>query len=456
MERIHNFKNKLFENEKIKSLQDWFIKFFSYDLYIALLFLVAIVNWKFKLVWMIFVVCLLFILIIYFFRISKEKLIPVAISAIISLRLEKVDYIFPIIVGFIIVLFLLIYDLIRKKPIFNNGILTGFILVFISQVFSLINTPVLKTSLEGVFMWAFYILLFLYILNLDFKDDNKNYGRYFLSKIFVFLSIAIFIEIILYYLEYGIGQNIISFYASDSIDFGWATTNEVAMIYILILPILLYYYTFDQKKYYLLLIVAIDVLMLHLMLSRGAYLAMILLVIPLILKTLHDVKHKTNFVITIIYSSIIILIGLIIVAIPLGYVKEFFDFLSKKGLTIEERQLISRIGFNVFQRNPLFGGGANSSSFYLSIAIDKNYYDNFIIQTLAETGIIGFVSFGYLLIQAFRYALMKNKFNSYILIILIALAIQGLIETTFYNIIVMILLAIILPLLATDEEKIIY
>lgn len=455
MNRIHEIKNKILENKYLDKAKNWFLKFFENDLYIVLLFIVAIINWQFKLVWLIFGFGILCILLIYFFRIPKEKLIPIAVASIISLRLEEdINYLIPVIISSFIIIILLIYDLLRKPAIAKNEILIGFILIFIAQIFSLINTPVLKTSLRAVFMWGFYILLFLYLLNLDFSDNNL--GRYYIARVFAYLSIAIFIEILLNYFENGLNTNIIDFYGSQVINFGWADSSQIAMVYLIILPILLYFYTLNQKKYHTLIVAVLDIFMLHLMLSRGAYLAMVLLLIPLIIKTINDVKHKTKFIITIIYSSIVVLLILILVAIPTGLIKEFFDFLGQKGLSQEERQLIARIGFNVFKRFPLFGGGINSSEYYLSIAITKRYYDNFIIQTLADIGIIGFIAFGYFVFQLFRHAIIRNKYNSYVLLSLIALTIQGLIDTTFYNPIVMILFTIIFPLLATSEDEIEY
>lgn len=456
MEKIIELKNRIQNNTMYNKVRDSFQKFFSSDLYIIFLFIIGIINWKLRIVWFEFTIVGILLFIIYFFKITKDRIIPIAVSLIISLRLsEESDYLYLIIIASAIILFILIYTGIKKKISINNGIFIGMVLILISQIFSLINTPVLKESLRSIMMWVFYILIFAYMFNIYNADKSKNYGRYYISKIFVYLSIAIFVEIILYYLENGIGQNVISFYSKEDIHFGWAKPSNIAMLYMLILPIILYYYTFDQKKYYLLLVIAIDLAMLHVMISRGAYLAMILLVIPLLLKTLSDVKEKTNFIIAIIYSSIIILLLIILVAIPTGYVKEFFDFLSSKGPNLEERELMSSIGFNVFERYPLFGGGVGSSRYYLSIALDVNYYENFLIHTMAETGTIGILSFGYFLFQIFKITAIKNKFNSYILIIVIAIIIQGLMETTFYNPIVMILFAFIFPLLATGEEKII-
>lgn len=454
MEKLLGIKDNILNSKKFNILKNYLEKFFSSDFYIIAIFLIAIINWKFQLIWLIFSISVLVLFIIYLLKISKLRLIPLALSIIISLRLDVLtEYFILFIVSGIIIILLFVFNLVRKKIHFNNGIFIGMILVFFSKIFSLINSPVLASSIQGVGMWGFYSILFLYLINENDINKNIKYSRYYFSKTLVYLSLAVFIEIILYYFENGLGHNIIQFYGRDDIHFGWAVPSLVANLYLIILPILLYYYSLNQRKYYLLLIIAIDLLMLHLMLSRGAYLAMIILVLPLVLKVIHDVKHKTDFIKALIYSVIIVLLGMILVAIPTGYVKEFFDFLSSKGPTTQERQLMSNIGLNVFQQYPLFGGGASSSEYYLSIGIDSKYYENVIVQTLANTGVVGFISFVYYIIQVFKYSLIKNRFNSYILIIVIALIIEGLVETTFYTPLIMVMLAFIFPLLATDVEN---
>ena len=455
MEKINKMKEKVINSSKFLKIKTIFNKFFSSDLYIIMLFIIAIINWKFKLTWLVFLSSILFNVLIYILKVSKLKIIPIAISIIISLGLEDTTrYIIPLLITGSVLLVFISYDLIKRKIDFNNKIITGMVLIFIASIFSLVNSPVLLTSIQGISMWVFYILLFLYMFNMEDIKKDKDYARYYIAKIFVYFSLAIFIEIILYYIEYGIGQNVIAFYGGNEINFGWAEPQHIANVYLLILPILVYYFTLDQKKYYLLLIIGIDLAMLHLMLSRGAYLAMIILLLPIILKAVNDVKRKTNFIISVIYFTIIILVLMIVVAIPTGYVKDFFAFLSTKGHTLEDMELMSRIGIGVFERYPLFGGGFGSSRYYLSIVMDNRYYENFIVQTLSDIGIVGFIAFGYYLFSIFKYSTIKDKYNSYVLLIVIALTIQGLMETTFYNPLVMILLSFIFPLMTSKEELI--
>lgn len=453
MERLLGLKRRICNGKFFSNFSNYFHRFIVSDIYIITLFLVAIINWKFKIIWLALIFHSLIIFLIFIFKESKTKFLPIAFSLMIAIRFDLItNYFLPLLITASILTIIFIISFIRKNPKLNNGIFIGMILILFSKIFSLVNTPVLYDSLKEVALWAFYSILLLFLINLEDNKIDIDFQREYLAKVFIYLSLGVFIEIVIYYLEYGLGQNIIRFYGSNDVHFGWANTSTVSMLYLIVIPILLYFYTLDQKRYYILLIIGINTLMLHLMLSRGAYLALIILSLPLILKTLHDVKHKTNFVITLIYITIIVLLGLIIIAIPTGYVKDFFDFISSKGLSIEDKELITRIGFNVFQRYPLFGGGDGSARFYLKIAIDANRYDNFLIETLANIGIIGIVSFGYYLFYIIKYSLYKNKFNSYVLLVVIGVIIQGLMETTFYNPLVMVMLVFIFPLLTTEKQ----
>ena len=453
MEKLIELKNKFFQSNYYQKISFYLNKFFTSDLYIIVLFLIAIINWKLKIFWLVLISFCIFIFLIYLFQIPKVRMLPIAFALMIAIRLDLItNHFWTLMLIALVLSCFFIYNFFKKKPKFNNGIFLSFLFILFSKIFSLVNTPVLIDSLKGISLFSFYTILYLYLFNL-FNEESKEYNRDYLAKTFIYLSIALFLEIIIYYIEYGLGENIIRFFGSNDVHFGWSSTSTFAALYLLIMPILFYYYTLHEKRYHILVIIIINILMLHLLLSQGAYLVTVILSLPLILKVTHDVKEKANFIITVIYFTVIILLFLLIIGIPTGYVKELFTFLNTKGLTTKEKTLISNIGFSVFQRYPLFGGGANSAKYYLEIATNINNYENFIIQTLANTGIIGMIAFLYYLVEVLRYCLIKNRYNSYVLIVVIGVIIQGLMETVFYNPLVMIVLVFLFSLLTFEKEK---
>jgi len=94
----------------------------------------------------------------------------------------------------------------------------------------------------------------------------------------------------------------------------------------------------------------------------------------------------------------------------------FFDLSSKKS-SVEERIFKWRVGIEIFKGNPLLGtgtGGVKTNFAIFQAKVEKKLnlpstseskIHNDWIQLLAETGILGFVSFLFLLV----YSLLKNR-----------------------------------------------
>jgi len=179
--------------------------------------------------------------------------------------------------------------------------------------------------------------------------------------------------------------------------------------------------------------------------------------LPFFIVFFTDIKNKVAFTQKSLFLISFVLIALLIIAIPTGLVKNFFAILNSRGLSLAGRELLYRIGFNVFLRYPLFGGGIYTSEYYLSLVSTSVYYHNFIIQTLATIGVFGMIAFSYYLYQVFRQSLWKCSYNNYIFIIILGITVHGLFDTTFYNPIIMIILSIILPLMleknVIDEQN---
>lgn len=452
MAKIVNLYNSLNNQKQFKKISSFLKTFIDSDFYILLLMIASIINWKLKVVWPIFIIVIFLFILIYIFRINRIRLIPIILFSIIALRLEDTgDYLWPSIIAMGIVLPIIVIDLFNKPIMFDNKIFIGMLFILIAKCFSLVNTPEIITTFYGIIKWLFYMLAFLYFYNKREFDSIEN-NRQYLVKSLTFLGVAIFIEIFLLYLENGKGTNIISFFSSGNVNFGWAAISSVATIYLIIIPMLMYCFSMDQKHYSFIIMVFISLIALLLMLSRGAYLAIILTILPLLIYFISNVDDKTKFVKVMLFIFIFLLFGLLVIGIPTGIVKSFFDVLNERGLSFSGQQLLYNIGLKVFQRYPLFGGGANTASFYLAIATEAHHYENYLIHTLASMGLFGLIAFIYYLYQIFKQATIIEKYNIYGLFVVLNMVIQGLFDTTFYNPLVMILLSLIFPLMM-DRKK---
>jgi len=444
----HNFLNRK-ETQKVRSILG---KFFDSDLYIIFFLLVALANWKFHFAYLAIPVGLFLILLIFIFDFNRFRLIPIILFGIASLRLEtRVVYLTPALIVAAVVMPLLIYDLFRKKTNFSNQVLIGMIFLLIASIFSAVNAPDWQSPVLGASTMVFYIFLFAYFYNLKNQFDPFQ-TRIYLARCFTYFGLMIFAETMIYNLEIFEGGTILDFFNWKTIDLSWANINYVAMMYLLAIPLTCYWFVQYQKKYQLILALIIELFGLVLTLSRGAYLAVLITFLPLIIKFLGDIKNKTEFMKKAFMVIIFILLVLLLIGIPTGVVKSFYEVLNQRGVSLTGREILYRVGLSVFLRYPLFGGGLYTSEYYISLVGTNTYYHNFIIQTLATLGIMGMIAFIYYLFQMIRQSLLKCDYNIYVFFIILNLLVHGMFDTTFYNPLVMATLSIILPLMSEKKD----
>ncbi|MDD3106224.1 MAG: O-antigen ligase family protein [Bacilli bacterium] len=451
MAKLANTFQHFLNNKWINQFQTWFKKFVDSDLYIIFFSIVCLINWKFHLSYFALSIGIIFLIFIILFDVNRFRMIPLILSIVASLRLNTPnDYLGPALFSAIIIVPLVAFDLFRKKVFYSNQIFIGMIFLLIAMIFSLTNTPDFVTSLLGVLMMVVYMFLFLYLFNKKSQYDMSSTWLY-IAKSFTYFGILILFETLIFNFEISTG-GFLSFFNWKEVDLSWANTNYIAMIYLVIIPLTAFWYSQTQKHFYLIIVLLFEFVALVLLISRGSYLAILFSGFPFLIKFFSDVKNKIVFTQKALILMNVFLIILVIIAIPTGIVKDFYQVLNSRGLSLLGRELLYRIGFSVFSRYPLFGGGINSSEFYLSLGASSVYYHNFFIQTLATIGIIGLLAFAYYLYQMIRQSLLKCNYNNYIFFILLALIVHGLFDTTFYNPLIMILLSIILPLMLTNKE----
>jgi hypothetical protein len=442
-----------FLNSKwISKFKQWFISFINCDLFILFYFAVCLINWKFHFSYLAIIIGICLSLLIIIFNGNRFRFIPIILFVIGSLRLEnKQDYLYPAIISALIIIPILVFDLFRKPIKYNNKIFIGMMLLLITMFFSIINAPNLLMPILGILMMIFYAFLFLYFYNKKFAYNNDQLWLY-IAKSFTYFGLLILLETILFNFEVAESANFLTFFNWKAIDLSWANTNYIAMLYLIIIPLTAYWYAQTQKNFYIIIIMLLEIIALVLMISRGAYLAMLISGFPFLIKFFSDIKNKIAFTQKSLILINVFLIMLLIIAIPTGIVKSFFDVLNSRGLTLSGRELLYQVGFNVFTRYPLFGGGIYTSEYYLSIVSTSVYYHNFIIHTLASIGLIGIIAFVYYLYNMIYQSLLRCNYNTYVFFIILGIIIHGFFDTTFYNPLIMVALSIILPLMLEKNQ----
>lgn len=445
---------KLLENKAVKRFKDYFTKFVGSDAYMILIMAAAVINWKFRVIWVIFIVGLSMLFPIIIFGISRLKLVPVILGTMISLRLgNKSAYLVPAIIALAIVFPLLAYDLFRKKVKYDNKIFIGMIFLMITMIFSIVNAPNVIMPMLGIIMMFCYTFLFLYYYNKRGSGEDLKRDREYLCRTFNYMVIGILFEVLLYMLEIQAFSNLKQFFSSKQVILEWAMTNYIAMILLMIIPLSSYLYINNQKKIYLLLFIVLEFFLVVIMLSRGAYLAILIVSVPFIIYFTSGIKDKITFTKLSLFALFAFLIITLTVLIPSGIVKSFFTALDQRGTSLSGRQILYKVGMQVFKTYPLFGGGVYTSEYYISLVAGSVYYHNFFVQTLATIGIVGFIAFAFYIFQILRTTTKRGSYNTYVLFIIINITIHGLFDTTYYNPLVMVILSLVLPLLKPDAAE---
>ncbi len=450
---FNNLANIL-ERPKMVRFKQLFKSYIDSDFYIITVMAAAALNWKLQTMAVILTVGLIHFLLILLFDINRIRFIPLAAAAIISLRLENIsDYLWPAVGASIIVFPLLVYDLYRKKVNYNNKIFVGMVFLLIAMGFSFVNAPDFITPLMGFAMMFFYTFLFLYFFNKVTEKETLEENRQYLARSLNYMVLAIFVEVLLFMIETKAFADLADFVSNKNIKLGWAITNFIAMILLMIIPLSVYYYIKNQKKHYLLLFVLIELALLFLMMSRGAYLAILITAIPFVVKFTSDIKDKVLFTKIFLITFAVVLLITLTILIPKEIVKNYFAALDERGISLTGRQILYKIGIIVFKQYPLFGGGVYTSQFYISRVSESVYYHNYLIQTLATIGIIGLAAFLYYLYQILRGVTRRHDYNIYVFFIVLNMMVHGLFDTTFYNPLVMVMFSCILPLLSMENNN---
>jgi O-antigen ligase len=444
----------LLEKPGIVRVKQTLRKYLESDLYTIVVLAAAVINWKLHTMAIVMAVGLLHFFLIFFLDVDRIRLIPLVPTAIISLRLENnPDYLWPAVIAAVIVFPIVVYDLFRRKVNFNNKIFIGMVFILIAMCFSFVNAPDFITPLMGFAMMFFYVFLFLYMFNKATDKEKLEDNRLYLTRTFNYMALAIFIEVLLLMFETNAFADLNEFFTEKQVKLGWAMTNFIAMILLMIMPLSVYYYIKNQDKYILLLYVLIELALLFLMMSRGAYLAILITAVPFLVKFTTDIKDKVLFTKVLMIALIFILLFTLTVLIPKEIVKNYFNALDERGLSLTGREIIYKVGMMVFKQYPLFGGGVYTSEFFISRVANTVYYHNYLIQTLATIGIVGLAAFLYYLYQVLRAATRRDDYCIYVLFIVLNMMIHGLFDTTFYNPLVMVMLSCILPLLNGENNN---
>lgn len=425
--------------------------FFMSNKFIAIVFSLNVVFWWLKTGIVLMVLAIVFLVIAVIFNLNRMALIPLLFANIISYRSVALNdnLVIMIVIGIIIVP-LILYDLFSKYKInFKDKIVVALFVFLLINIMSLINTnsETILLGVVGVSQILLYTLVYLYFS----KHKNKDAFVYF-AKNASAMGIAIFIQLMILIVEFDGG-----IITKNDMNLGWGVSNYVAMLVTMLIPLTFYLYIRNQKNMFALLAVGVEFLVIIITQSKGALLAWVLAVIPFIIFAYIYAKNKK---LIIIHGSMflgVIIVGVFFISRIDSVWSEFIEYftsMSTRGWFNDENRLkLYSIGFDLFKENPLLGAGSYTGQYYIKINnIENINYHNYVIQTIATVGLLGLINFGYLLYLFTRKTLQKNFMNISVLFIIILFSIHGLVDTTWYNPLLMIPFFIIMAIIPTKDE----
>jgi hypothetical protein len=372
------------------------------------------------------------------------RLIPVVICALIAFREVRIEFL--LLCGSACILAILVYDIYKQKLYKTNDIIKSMLLVLLVMTFSMLYTLSIAHSLIGLAKNITFVIVLFYFYNVKSETKKEN-----ISKCFTYLGLVVLMEIAIYFIQ----NNQIPFVENlRSLNLGWGSYGFISMLYLMIIPLSTYWYI-SEKKQYILLFIFFGISMGILTMTRGSYIAMIILSIPFSIQVYNDAKNPHLFKQFLMFLIIALLFRLF-VSNPMGMTNEWYNRINLISNSKDGKDLVFDLGLRVFKINPLFGTGVHTSPIFLAHTQDllggmSTYFQNYIVQTLATLGIVGMFVFINYVNMVFKQTTMNTKYNRYVLYLFLAIMIQGLFDTTIYSGIVMITLSIVFCCL---DEKI--
>ena len=274
--------------------------------------------------------------------------------------------------------------------------------------------------------------IYIYFSLTAFKYGQNHIK--FISKIMIFTSFLIGIELIHIYLTNNVIEDLNIY--KDRIQNGWGISNNFAGYFNICLPFTTYLIISEKrnvKYYFSYLITCLGIIMTS---SRNGYIIMILNIIICIILLLVLKKDQRKKILSSIIISLILLT--IICVIFRKQIYQLFIQLINYGFDLSNRKDLYEIAWKAFLKNPIFGQGwflFGNEGYIPPTSFAPSYKaHNFVLQLLGSTGIFGFLCFLGLISSIF-YVALKNKSKEKILLLsaILVLLSTSIVDNFFFD-----------------------
>ena len=341
----------------------------------------------------------------------------------------------------ILIVELLIFLIVRFKKRNRSSLWVGFVLIGISFAISGVrqdgsiyyNNQYVDAAAIGLVVFLF--LFFIFTL----EHDSKRY----ICKCLLYLSVYVSCQFFATYIMQSINTPELLFEIRP--DLIWGNGNAAALIILLGFPAGAYLYIEKPNFYYFFLtrIAFIGVLVST---SRGGILCGILAVVVTDIYARLQMTNHRKYNLVYFGSAALFLSALVLC---FDYVKPFIDFSLNRFFIGDDlngfssgRIALYKAAIEAFLSSPITGIGTA-----LTVVYDVTpWYHSTVFDTLASTGIVGCVMFTIHMFQKYRL-LFKNRRDPFVFFVFIGFicsGLYGMIDVAYYNLIWLMMFAIIL------------
>lgn len=433
--------------------------FYNSDLFIIISLLFSVISWTFGIEIPILIYVIINVYLIYYLKVSKEKLFVFFASILISfsrLRYSNdIKFIIILAITAILIIIPLIIDFVKKFKYFKmDNIVKSLLLLIFIMILSLLKTEKLFFPLKHIGN-TIIVTFLIYYFNNSIKNTSNT--RIYISKILLYLSLAISLEFLIYFIKNYNHLDPYYIFSSKDINFGWSISNHFVMILGISFPFTIYLFLETKKKIYLIFLLIIFLTVIFTV-SRGAYLGFLfMLFVFIIFLIIYKNQNIFNYK-NILFISILITIIIILSISFIPSLKEIINRFKIMGITNPNgRQVVFKVAWDNFKENPILGTGVNTAKFELEKKANVSfyYYHNYILQSLSTMGIIGLIGFIIFIFNIFKNILKTNKLYMMAMILMMTyLLTHGLVDTTFYLPLIMYFLVIILSTVNSNINNI--
>lgn len=314
------------------------------------------------------------------------------------------------------------------KPNWDRGIILAIIIFLFSVLLSSIFAHDSLISLNR--LWTYFYRFFPFFLAIIFIRDKQQ-----VRTIVALMLISILIADI-----YAITQGIMGNYRASAFS---SHPMAFAGYLIQMIPLMLVLGVEDSSisnrtKTFTLIVVLFSFAALILNGTRGAWIAIVIVLL------IFGFMSKNNRKVFIVLLTSLAVFLAVAINNPAIY-NRAVTIADMQYQSNSERLLLWSSAWHMFKDHPLTGVGAeNFAEQYHSTYISPNakernlgHAHNNFLQILAETGIIGFVSFaylfGYILVTSYQRYMLGSKWAFAVFLVTISLLVQGLTEFNFGN-----------------------